>query len=98
MEKTTFLLLLIVYFISYSMKNSILTKFHRKEELLWLSQKALTYIFVSIFVILMIVGVLFTKNNDYSNVSKGFEKVRNPVDKNRPEKYFDIDTYPDKEY
>jgi len=95
MEKTTFLLLMIVYLVAYGSKKSVLKMLHRKEKLLWLSQEVLTYIFIAIFLILMVIGVLYTKNNDYSNVSEGFEKVRSKTNSNRPEKYFDVNTYKD---
>ena len=97
MEKTTFLILLVLYFIAFGMKRSILISLHRKNELKWLTLEMTTYIFAFLFVILMIAGVLFTKMDDYSNVSQGFEKIRNPSENQRPHRYFDVNTYPDKE-
>jgi len=95
MAKTTFLILLVIYFILFGLKRTILSSFHKKNELLWLSQTIFTYIFVFVFIVLMIVGVLFTQKDEYKNVSDGFEKIRNPPSKNRPHRYFDINTYKD---
>ena len=95
MEKTTFLLLLVAYFILFGMKRYILVSFHKNDRLKWLSQEVATYLFAFLFVILMIVGVLFTKTDDLSNVSDGFDKIRNPAATDRPHRYFDINTYSD---
>ena len=95
MEKTTFLILLVTYFILFGMKRSILTSFHKKNELKWLTQEIATYFFAFLFIILMIIGVLFTKMDDYSNVSDGFDKIRNPSANERPHRYFDVNTYSD---
>jgi hypothetical protein len=92
MEKTTFLLLLILYFILFAVKRTSLELLQKNGKLLWLSQEIATYIFVFIFVLLMIIGVLFTSNveNEFSNVSEGFEKIRDGGDKDKPHRYFDI--------
>ncbi|MCK5294735.1 MAG: hypothetical protein KAJ49_08790 [Arcobacteraceae bacterium] len=97
MEKTTFLILLVTYFIIFGMKRTILVSLHRNNKLKWLSQEVTTYIFAFLFVLLMIIGVLFTVTDDYSNVNEGFEKVRNPIENQRPHRYFDVNTYSDKE-
>ena len=95
MTKVTFLLLLILYFIVFSIRNNILKSFHRKNELLWLSETFLTYIFVVLFIILMVAGMLFTPKDQYKQISKKMEKIRNSDKRKRPHRYFDIDTYKD---
>ena len=95
MTKVTFLILFILYLILFGVKNSVLSVFHKNKMLLWLSQTILTYIFVFLLAVLMIVGVLFVQKDEFQNVSAGFDKIRNPPSKNRPHRYFDIDTYKD---
>ncbi|MDD2697623.1 MAG: hypothetical protein PHF17_02345 [Arcobacteraceae bacterium] len=64
-------------------------------KLLWMTQEIATYIFFFIFIVLMVVGVLYTSSTqtDFSNVNQGFEKLRTGGDKDRPHRYFDINTY-----
>jgi hypothetical protein len=95
MEKTTFLIILVIYAVTFGVKRTVLSSFHKNDQLKWLSQETATYLFVVLFVVLMVVGVLFTKTNDYSNVNEGFDKIRNPETKKRPHRYFDINTYKD---
>ncbi len=95
MEKTTFLILLVVYLLSFSMKRTMLNMAQARGKLLWMTQEMGTYIFFFIFIVLMVVGVLFTSETQktFANVNEGFEKLRTGGDKDRPHRYFDINTY-----
>ncbi len=95
MEKTTFLILLIVFLILFGIKRIILEMLQKSGKLLWMSQEMATYIFFGLFIVLMVAGVLFTSSTetDFANVNQGFEKIRNGGDKDRPHRYFDINTY-----
>ncbi len=95
MEKTTFLVILVLFVIAFAMKRSVLNMLQKNGKLLWLTQEMATYIFFGLFIVLMIVGVLFTSQtqSDFANVNDGFEKIRDGGDKNRPHRYFDINTY-----
>jgi hypothetical protein len=92
MEKTTFLILLIVFLILFGIKRTILEMLQKSGKLLWLTQEMATYIFFGLFVVLMVVGVLFTSSTetDFANVNQGFEKIRTGGDKDKPHRYFDI--------
>jgi hypothetical protein len=92
MEKTTFLILLIILLILFAMKRSVLDMLQKNGKLLWLTQEMATYIFWGLLVILITIGVFFTSTveTDFANVSQGFEKVRTGGDKDKPHRYFDI--------
>ncbi|MDX9743865.1 MAG: hypothetical protein RBT59_08620 [Arcobacteraceae bacterium] len=92
MEKTTFLILLIVFLILFGIKRAILEMLQKSGKLLWLTQEMATYIFFGLFILLMVVGVLFTSSTetDFANVNQGFEKIRTGGDKDKPHRYFDI--------
>lgn len=92
MEKTTFLILLIVFLILFGIKRAILEMLQKSGKLLWLTQEMATYIFFGLFILLMVIGVLFTSSTetDFANVNQGFEKIRTGGDKDKPHRYFDI--------
>jgi hypothetical protein len=92
MEKTTFLVLLIVYVILFSLKRTLLEILNKNGKLLWLTQEMATYIFWGLLFILITVGVFFTSSveTDFANVSQGFEQIRDGGDKDKPHRYFDI--------
>ena len=92
MEKTTFLILLIVFLILFGIKRTILEMLQKSGKLLWLTQEMATYIFFGLFILLMVIGVLFTSSTetDFANVNQGFEKIRTGGDKDKPHRYFDI--------
>ena len=95
MEKTTFLIILVIFFLVFAMKRSVLNMLQAKGKLLWLTQEMATYIFFGLFILLMVIGVLFTSQTEkeFANVNDGFEKLHTGGDKNRPHRYFDINTY-----
>jgi hypothetical protein len=95
MEKTTFLIILVIYLLLFAMKRTMLNILQANGKLLWMTQEIATYIFFFIFIVLMVVGVLYTSSTqtDFSNVNQGFEKLRTGGDKDRPHRYFDINTY-----
>jgi len=92
MEKTTFLILLVILLILFAMKRSVLDMLQKSGKLLWLTQEIATYFFLFLFIVLIIVGVLFTSSveTNFANVSEGFEKIRDGGDKDKPHRYFDI--------
>ena len=93
MEKTTFLLLFIVWIFLFAIKGPILNSLHKQNILVAITQKGVNYIFLLLFIVLMVVGVLFTSSaeSNFDNVSSGFENYRsqNSEDK-KPHRYFDI--------
>jgi len=93
MEKTTFLLLFILWIFLFSIKGVILNQFHKNKLLLKVTQKGANYFFVVLFIILIVAGMLFTVNakTNFANVSEGFEKVRNSPANSKPHRYFNID-------
>ena len=92
MGKTTFLILLIVFLILFGIKRTILEMLQKSGKLLWLTQEMATYIFFGLFILLMVIGVLFTSSTetDFANVNQGFEKIRTGGEKDIPQRYFDI--------
>jgi cytochrome b561 len=93
MSKETFVILLLLLFVAWGFKRTILRRFHKQEELLWLSQSMANYLFVLLFIILVVIGMLFTENakTNSANVSEGFEKVRQAPESKEPHRYFNID-------
>lgn len=93
MEKTTFLILFILWIFLFAIKGPILNEFHKNKLLLKITQKGLNYFFVALFIILIIAGMLFTVNakTNFANVSEGFDKVRNNPANSKPHRYFNID-------
>ena len=59
------------------MKRSVLNMLQAKGKLLWLTQEMATYIFFGLFILLMVIGVLFTSQTEkeFANVNEGFEKL-----------------------
>jgi cytochrome b561 len=93
MSKETFLILLLLLFVAWGFKRSVLGKLHKQREFTWLSQTMANYLFILLFIILTIVGMLFTENakTNFANVSQGFEQVRQPPESKEPHRYFNID-------
>lgn len=92
MEKTTFLILFIIWILFFAIKGPILNELHKNGSFKNVTQKGVNYVFVFLFVVLMVVGVLFTSSaeSNFANVSAGFEQVRNPPELKKPHRYFDI--------
>jgi amino acid transporter len=93
MEKTTFLILFVLWVLLFSIKGPILNALHKNNTLLGVSQKGANYFFVFLFIVLIIAGMLFTVNakSQFANVSQGFEQVRNPPENAKPHRFFNID-------
>jgi len=71
----------IVNFLSYNLNITI-------------ESKTLTYILSFFFVILIIMGMLFTDTKEkYSGISQSYEKMMPSQKNQRPHRYFDVNTY-----
>ena len=93
MEKTTFLILFIIWVFFLLIKRPLLNLLQKNDILVNVTHKTLTYIMMFLFVVLIIVGMLFTSTTEstFGNVSDGFEKLRNPPETNKPHRFFDVD-------
>ena len=71
----------IVDFLDYNLNIKIKSKF-------------LVYIIVICFAMLLTSGMLFNNTKEkYSNISKNYDGLKPSQDKNKPHRYFDINTY-----
>jgi cytochrome b561 len=93
MEKTTFLILFVLWVILISIKSPLLKLLQKNDMLTHVTQKEASYFMFFLLVVLIVVGMLFTSTTQttFGNVSEGFEKVRNNPDNQKPHRYFNID-------
>lgn len=91
-SKGAFLFLLVLYFILFGLKRTFLETLQKNGKLLSVTQEMATYFFVFLFVVLMVIGILFTENAEtqFANVSAGFENARSQINDDKPHRYFDI--------
>jgi amino acid transporter len=93
MEKTTFLILFVIWVVFLFAKRPLLKLLQQNDILVHITHKTATYFMLFLLAILIIAGMLFTSTTEitFGNVSDGFEKVRNSPEQNKPHRFFNID-------